>query len=58
MNEAQQQAINDAIANSQDNLYRFRLQQKAMPNWVTGNGEPIATVIEYWEKQVAQLKGE
>jgi hypothetical protein len=55
MNAAQKQAIETHISFLQDNLYRFRMQQKANPNYVTGNGEPIADIIANHEKQIAEL---
>lgn len=56
MNNAQKEAIKAAISNVQDDLYRFRLQAAAKPDWVSGNGEPIDEIIMRLEAHLAELK--
>jgi hypothetical protein len=46
MNKAAEHAVRLALGNAEDNLHRAKLQQKADPNWVSGNGQ----------KQVDELK--
>ena len=56
MNTAGERAIRDAIGYLSDNLYRFKLQQRAMPSWKSGNGEPIADIIASHERSIAELE--
>ena len=56
MNEAGRQAIKQAIGNAEDNLFRYRLQQTANPDWISGNGGKIRDIILELEKEIAELK--
>ena len=56
MNEAQRRAIQSAIGNMQDNLYRARMQKRADPSWVSGNGETIDQVIAGYQKELDHLQ--
>jgi hypothetical protein len=58
LNEAQQRAINNAIAAAVDNLRRAELTMQRNPNWVSGNGEPILELIHAYEREFRQLKGQ
>lgn len=58
MNQAQRRAIETAIGNAADNLYRAKLQKKRDPNWVSGNDETIDEVITQYQKQINDLKGD
>lgn len=56
MNEVQKRAIRTAIGNMEDNLYRAKMQQHAMPTWMSGNGETIDQVIAGYQKELDALK--
>lgn len=56
MNKSQLDAIKNAIGGMEDNLYRAKLQKKAMPDWHSGNGEHIDELIAQYEKGIAELK--
>lgn len=56
MNDLQKKAIQDAIDNVEDNLYRARLAQNRNPLWTSGNGEPIADVIAGYENRLKRLR--
>lgn len=56
MNEAQRQAIQTAIFNAEDNLYRAQLQKRAMPEWVSGNGVSIDDMIAGYQATIDKLK--
>lgn len=48
-------ALRREMGNVGDNLYRFRIQERADPNHRTGNGEPIASIIAKLEDEQRQL---
>src|SRR5262245_42478483 len=50
--------IRRAIAVLDDNLVRARLQRRADPNWVSGNGEPNNDLIAGYERERPALIGE
>ena len=56
MNNAQRRAIESAISNVSDNLYRFKLQRDRDPNWKSGNDEPIDDIILKLEAELAELQ--
>jgi hypothetical protein len=49
-------AVRQQLGNLQDNLYRYKMQQKADPDWRTGNDEPIGDVIASIEAQITELR--
>ncbi len=56
MNKAGRDALKNALGNAEDNLYRAKLQQRAMPDWTSGNGEPVQDLITGYQKLVDELK--
>lgn len=56
LTRAQWQALESAISNVEDNLYRYKLQYQRDPNSKTGNDEPISNIILKLEAQLAELK--
>ncbi len=56
MNNAQKNAIQQAIDNLNDSLYRAQMTAKRNPHWKSGNDEPIANIIAGYEKAIAELE--
>lgn len=56
MNKAQKRAIEQAIANLEDNLFRYKFAEQQHPGSKTGNGAPYTEVIEEHKRQIAELK--
>ena len=54
MNEAARKAISSALANVEDNLYRYKHFGK--PSDRTANGETFALVIEKLERERDELR--
>lgn len=57
MNDAQKDAVRSAIANLEDNMYRYRLAESRKPGQITGNGEKFSEVIADHARRIAELKG-
>jgi len=49
-------AVQSALINIEDDLYRARLQQRNNPNYVTGNGERISDIVRHYEYELEQTK--
>ena len=45
-----------ALASAQDNLARATMQRERMPEWVSGNGEPIDEVVAGYWADVNEIK--
>lgn len=56
LNDAQRRALQSAIANAEDNLFRARHTMRHQPDWKSGNGEPIAQIVAEYEGHLAALK--
>lgn len=56
MNEAQKNAIRNAICDAQDDLYHAKLTQKSCPNWKSCHEETIAEVIEAYQAHLTALQ--
>jgi hypothetical protein len=39
-----------------DNIHRARMQQRADPDWLDGNGTPIAKVIAAYQREADELR--
>lgn len=55
MNAAGIKAIETALGQARDNLYRAEHQKKNLPNWKDGNGVNIDVIIRGYQKQVREL---
>ena len=49
-------AVQSALINIEDDLYRARLQQRNNPNYVTGNGEHISDIVRHYEYELELTK--
>lgn len=56
MNKAQEKAILDKISYLEDNKYRYEVQAKKDPTYVTGNGELASSVAVSIQAQIDELK--
>jgi hypothetical protein len=56
MNTAQIEAIKTAIANLEDNRYRYHLAEQRKPGQVSGNGEKFSAIIADHDRRIAELK--
>lgn len=56
INGLQRRAINNAISNTEDNLYRCKMQAKRDPEYKTGNGVSISEMVSRLEAELAELK--
>ena len=56
MNEIAIEAVQNEIGGIEDNLFRARLQKRAKPSWVSGNGETIDEVISQYETRLKKYK--
>jgi len=56
MNQAGIDAIKKEMGYLEDNMYRYKLQQKASPGWVSGNDEPIGDIIAWHENELKKLR--
>lgn len=56
MNTTQRRAIDYAISNANDNLYRYERGYEADNKAKTGNDVPFAEIIEKLKKEIADLK--
>jgi hypothetical protein len=54
MNEAGTKAVKSALANVEDNIYRYKHFGK--PDDVTGNGETFASVVASLERERDELR--
>lgn len=48
----------DAIGNAEDDLYRAKMQMRAMPTYVSGNGDTIESMVQAYQKGVDEIKAE
>ena len=56
LNAAGVKAIESAIGNHRDNLYRYEMAEGAKPGQVTGNGMPFADVIRHIKSAILDLE--
>lgn len=56
VNKAQEKAILDKISYLENNKYRYEMQAKKDPMYVTGNGELASSVAESIQAQIDELK--
>lgn len=50
-----ERAVDRVLGALDDNLYRAKLQQRADPDWRTGNGESVDSMIAGYQRERDEL---
>ncbi len=48
--------LRDELGRAEDNLCRAKLQQRAKPDWTSGNDKPIADMVASYAKSADEVR--